>query len=118
MQRLSATFGSCGNRPRLCDMPAAHRTASNKGDQTNVQVPDLANEIATCVAAVKSPYGESLPIFPCFYHAPTEDRLECIIERLTDRADNAFLQGKATQAQYDAWTKALSIWSDSITLAR
>jgi hypothetical protein len=62
----------------------------------------------------ESPYGSSLPVFPCFYDKPSEDRLERCIERLTDRADASLLAGKSTQAQYDAWVKALDNWSRSV----
>ena len=58
------------------------------------------------------PYGEHLPIFPMFHSAPSEDRLERVIERLVDRADWAWLAGKATDAQYDAWHKRLDEWAD------
>lgn len=61
-----------------------------------------------------SPYGSNLPVFPCFYDRPTEDRLERVIERLTDRADAALMAGKATQAQYDAWSTALARFADSV----
>ena len=62
-------------------------------------------------------YG-NLPLFPCFNDAPSADRLERVIERLMDRADASFLAGKATQAQYDAWTKALDRWSNDTPIAR
>jgi hypothetical protein len=66
----------------------------------------------------ESPYGSNLPVFPCFYDRPTEDRLERVVERLMDRADNSLMTGKATQSQYDAWVAALSRWSDSVKLER
>jgi hypothetical protein len=57
-----------------------------------------------------------LPIFTFFYETPnrplTESRIEREAERLMDAADSAFLAGKATQAQYDAWTKALNDWAN------
>jgi hypothetical protein len=65
---------------------------------------------------MQSPYGDHLPMFPTFYDRPSEDKLERTIERLTDRADAAFMAGKATQAQYDAWTRALSNWADSVKI--
>jgi hypothetical protein len=67
---------------------------------------------------LESPYGLHLPIFPCFYDQPSEDRLETTVSRLMDRADSALLSGKATQAQYDAWIKALDRWSSSVKTAR
>ena len=67
---------------------------------------------------LESPYGLHLPIFPCFYDRPSEDRLEGVVSRLMDRADSALLLGKATQVQYDAWIKALNLWSNSIQIAR
>jgi hypothetical protein len=51
---------------------------------------------------LESPYSLHLPIFPCFYDKPSEDRLEAVVSRLMDRADSALLSGKATQVQYDA----------------
>lgn len=53
-----------------------------------------------------SPYGGYLPIFPTLYGA-TEDKVERVVEQLTNRADAHFMAGRATQAQYDDWTKAL-----------
>jgi hypothetical protein len=35
-----------------------------------------------------------------------------------NRADSALLSGKATQAQYDAWIKALNGWANSVEIAR
>jgi hypothetical protein len=67
---------------------------------------------------LESPYGLHLPIFPCFYDKPSEDRLETVVSRLMDRADSALLSGKATQAQYDAWTRALDRWADSVKTER
>lgn len=56
-------------------------------------------------------YG-SLPMFPCLDYAPiTEDRIERAVERLVDCADAQFMAGKATQAQYDAWSRQLSAWA-------
>jgi hypothetical protein len=63
---------------------------------------------------LESPYGLHLPIFPCFYDKPSEDRLEAVVSRLMDRADSALLSGKATQVQYDAWIKALDRWTSSV----
>jgi hypothetical protein len=62
-----------------------------------------------------TPYGKNLPIFPTFYNRPTEDHLERVIERLIDRADKAFLQGLATQAQYDGWYTAMSHWARRVS---
>ncbi len=62
-------------------------------------------------------YGNHLPIFPTFYSAPTEERLEFVIERLMDNADRAFLAGKATRAEYDAWAKALDAWASKVETA-
>ena len=62
-----------------------------------------------------SPYGRHLPIFPCLDYAPiTEDRVESTVERLVNRADRAFMAdgSTVTQAQYDAWQRALSRWAD------
>jgi hypothetical protein len=61
-----------------------------------------------------APYGMHLPIFVWFHDAPTEDRLERVIERLCNHADAALLAGKATQTQYDAWQVALNNWSKTI----
>ena len=62
---------------------------------------------------MESPYGDYLPIFPCLDYQPiTEDRIERTIERLYNRADAALMNDKATQAQYDAWTKVLNNWAD------
>ena len=59
-----------------------------------------------------NPYGAHLPIFPTLYGCITEERIETAVEKLTDRADGALMSGKATQAQYDAWSAALQAWSD------
>lgn len=67
---------------------------------------------------LESPYGLHLPIFPCFYDKPSENRLEAVVSRLMDRADSALLSGNATQAQYDAWIKALDRWTNSVEIAR
>lgn len=62
-----------------------------------------------------TPYGRHLPLFPTLYSRPdfplTEDRIEREVERLVDRADAAFMAGKATQAEYDAWNIALNRWA-------
>lgn len=59
-------------------------------------------------------YGP-LPMFPVLYHRPdyplSEDRIEREAERLIDRADAAFLAGRATQEQYDLWNIALNRWT-------
>lgn len=60
---------------------------------------------------IESPYGNHLPIFPMFRDTPTEDQIERAVERLVNRADTAFMAGKATQAQYDAWHKRLDEWA-------
>ena len=56
------------------------------------------------------PYGRHLPTF----HTPdapmTEAEAERHAERYMDRADKVLLRGDATQAQYDAWTRALEAW--------
>ena len=57
-------------------------------------------------------YG-NLPVFPCLDYAPiTVDRIERVIENLSDRADAKFLNSDITQEQYDAWNKALNLWAD------
>lgn len=61
---------------------------------------------------MQNPYGDRLPIFPHLAMPYTEDHIERVVERLVDRADAAFMAGKATQEQYDAWHKALNAWSD------
>lgn len=64
---------------------------------------------------VYSPYGKHLPMFPTLYSLPdyplTDERVEREVERLVDRADKAFLAGKATQEQYDLWSIALTRWA-------
>jgi len=64
---------------------------------------------------IHSPYGEHLPIFPVLYPPTSEDQIERIAERLMDRADKELMRGNATQAQYDAWIKALDAWSRNPT---
>lgn len=68
--------------------------------------------------AFDNPYGAHLPIFPTFFPTPgnslTEDRIERTVERLVDKADAAFIAGKATQAQYDRWNVALNAWIRAI----
>lgn len=63
----------------------------------------------------ESPFGDHLPIFPTIYASPsnpvTEDRIERTVERLTDCADRALMDGKATQEQYDRWNVALNNWT-------
>lgn len=59
-----------------------------------------------------SPYGDHLPIFPMLNAPYTEERIERAVERLVDRADTAFMAGKATQEQYDAWNAALNKWAN------
>lgn len=58
----------------------------------------------------KDGYGD-LPVFPTLYGMVTEERIERNVERLMDSADHLFMAGKATQAQYDAWVKALDAWA-------
>ena len=65
---------------------------------------------------LESPYGDYLPIFPTFYNRPTEERLEREIQRLYDRADAHLMAGRATQEQYDAWSKALDRWASSVEI--
>ena len=63
---------------------------------------------------MQNPYGENLPIFPYLGYAPiTIDRVERVIQRLVDRAEATFLDESknVTQAQYDAWNKALNNWA-------
>lgn len=61
-----------------------------------------------------TPYGRHLPLFPTLYGRPdyplTEDRIEREVERLVDRADAAFMAGRASQEEYDAWNIALNRW--------
>jgi hypothetical protein len=40
-----------------------------------------------------------------------EEQRERAVERLVDSADRVFLAGRATQAQYDAWNRALDKWA-------
>lgn len=47
-----------------------------------------------------------LPYIPSFAGLSETDR-EARAERLMDRADDALLSGRATQAQYDAWVRRL-----------
>lgn len=60
-----------------------------------------------------------LPEFPsCFAVRPTEDRVERVIEGLFNRADAMLMAGTVTQAEYDAWSRALDKWSETITYAK
>ena len=59
-----------------------------------------------------SPYGDHLPIFPWLMFPVTENKIERAVERLFDRADDALMSGRATQSQYDAWSKACGDWAD------
>lgn len=62
---------------------------------------------------MNSLYGQHLPIFPHLgYDVITEERIERAVEHLYNRADRSLMNGKATQEQYDAWSSALSRWSD------
>lgn len=64
---------------------------------------------------LQNPYGEHLPIFPYLGYAPiTVERVERVVEHLVDRADAAFMDEtkNVTQAQYDAWNKALNNWAN------
>ena len=57
-------------------------------------------------------YG-NLPVFPYLGYAPiTVERIERVIENLSDRADAKFLNSDITQEQYDAWNKALNRWAN------
>lgn len=59
------------------------------------------------------PYGQHLPIFPCLDYAPiTAERIERTVERLVDRADREYMNGRATAEQYDAWQRALTVWAN------
>ena len=61
---------------------------------------------------IEANYGRHLPIFPCLEHGPiSEERLELTVSLLVDRADKAFTAGKATQAQYDRWSRRLNEWA-------
>lgn len=60
-------------------------------------------------------YGQNLPIFHTPSSPMTEDQVERCVERYMDRADAALMRGDATQAEYDAWTNALSRWADRHT---
>ena len=62
-------------------------------------------------------YGLHLPIFPAFYDPPSEERLERVIERLTDFADRALMEGRASQVHYDRWIKRLDEWAKSVPIA-
>ena len=66
---------------------------------------------------MQNPYGNHLPIFPTFYTKPDESRLEFVVERLMDNADRAFLNGKATRSEYEAWVKALDLWASKVETA-
>lgn len=59
-------------------------------------------------------YG-NLPLFPTLYNYPnpiTEERIEGMVERLTNAADRQFMKGGTTQDQYDRWTTALNKWAE------
>ena len=56
-------------------------------------------------------YGP-LPMFPSLYGRVTEDRIERAVERLYDCADALLMSSKVSQAQYDAWSKAVSDWAE------
>lgn len=66
------------------------------------------------------PYGRNLPLFPVLHHMPdyplTEDRIEREVERLVDRADAAFMAGRASQDEYDRWNAALNRWARQMHL--
>lgn len=64
------------------------------------------------MTTIARPYGQHMPIFPIFYDKPSDAALEGAAERLMDRADKAFMAGKATQAEYDRWTRALDAWTN------
>jgi len=42
----------------------------------------------------------------------TEEMIERIVERRTDTIDKKFMDGRSTQAEYDADCKAISEWAD------
>jgi len=60
--------------------------------------------------------NNNLPIFHCYYAPPTEDQLERVIERMMDAADKAFMLGKCTSDQYEAWCAALDMWSTNMVV--
>lgn len=62
-------------------------------------------------------YG-SLPMFPALYGDVSEERIERAVERIIDVADHVFLNGGATQAQYDAWMRALDAWATKLYRTR
>ena len=65
-----------------------------------------------------NPYGDHLPIFPLLRHevhggdTARVERIEITVQRLVDRADKAYMAGRATTDEYDAWYSALNLWAD------
>ncbi len=56
-------------------------------------------------------YGDAFPSFPRLRSDATEETLERVVEKLTDRGDAVLMAGSATQQQYDEWMRALDAWS-------
>ena len=48
----------------------------------------------------------------------TEAQIENTVERRTDRLDAALMDGRLSQAEYDAEMRALSAWADAQYAAR
>ena len=58
-------------------------------------------------------YGK-LPLFPALYGPLSEERIERMVERLTDIGDAIFMRGDATCEQYAAWVKQLNRYADKL----
>lgn len=43
----------------------------------------------------------------------TEHRIECAVERMTDRADAAYMAGRMTEEEYRAEMKRINDWAES-----
>lgn len=59
---------------------------------------------------MEHPYGKHLPIFHTPEKPLSEAQLEESAARYMDRADRALMAGKATQGEYERWTRALDAW--------
>lgn len=42
-----------------------------------------------------------------------EFRIECAVERMTDRADSAYMAGRLTEDEYRAEMKRINDWAES-----
>ena len=81
-----------------------------------------ASAISAAVGDIHRPsdpeqaWGDRFPIFPTFYWPISRDLLNHIVERLVDRAVSPVRRREATQEQFDAWSRLLGEWVQTVEL--